>query len=69
VTPHEPQAWVDAIEELESDAPLRERLGASARDFAERHCSEGVALAYLRTYLGEATGRAGAARADFARAA
>ena len=44
-------AWQQAIERLQLDASLRERLGSTAQRFATQHCSEEGALAYLRQYL------------------
>jgi hypothetical protein len=69
VPPGDPQAWVQAIEELVADPSLCERLGAAARDFAQRNCSESVALAYLRGYLGVAPGHAPATARALAPAA
>lgn len=51
-----PEAFVTAIERMMDEPDLAPRLGSSARDFAQRYCTEQVTAEYFRDYLIEAHG-------------
>lgn len=54
VPPDDAAGWLNAIDRLEDDDIERTSLGVRAREFAAQHCSEAVAVAYLRSYLSTA---------------
>lgn len=57
VEPDDAQAFADVIAALADDAPRRARLGAAAREFAERTLSPGAVLGRLEARLVECCAR------------
>jgi len=52
VPPRNPEAMAAAVKRLQDDAPLRERLGAAAREHASTHCGEAQTVEFFTDVLG-----------------